>query len=102
MRYMKIGKSNHAKCASFANSNRNERIGGLQLSKRINVRLKCDCLEDVDALGAANYEEKEQVVAAGIMSTSNNRILLFPGIEQGSGKNSKHVCASQRSDGSRS
>ena len=56
MRRMNLG--GHIKHISFANSTRNERIGGLQLNKCINTKLKCECLENFDALDKVTIEGK--------------------------------------------
>ena len=76
---------------SFANVTRNERIGGLQLKKCINIKLKYECLENFDALDKVTIEGKQQTLGEIIMKAKMNRTPLFQGIEQGSGKNQNHT-----------
>ena len=52
---------------SFANSTKQERIGALQLNKHINMRLKCESLNNVEALDKAEFNEKSQTVAEGLL-----------------------------------
>jgi len=87
MKQMRFSERNHIKYVSFANSTRNERIGGLQLNKYINIRLKYECIKNVRVLDIAKYQGQEKPLSEIIMEAKKGGILLFHGIEQGSGKN---------------
>ena len=91
MMNMKLGDESHVKYISFANSTRNERINALQLNKYINIKLKYECLENVDALDEIDIEEKRQTLSEVVMKAKKNGIPIFLGIEQGSGKNADHT-----------
>ena len=84
---MKVSKNSHIKYASFSNSSKVERLRALQLNKLINVRVKCESLNNINVLEEAEYNNKKQTVAEVIMSAKVNGMPLFIGVEQGSGKN---------------
>ena len=91
MRQARFSRNSHIKYVSFSNSTRNERIGALQLNKCINIKLRYECLEDVDILELAKYNGIEQTVSEVVMSIKSKGVPLFYGIEQGIGKNSRNV-----------
>ena len=57
MRQMKFSEKSHIKYVSFLNSIKNKRIGGLQLNKYTNIKLKYEYLENVGVLDQAKYQE---------------------------------------------
>ena len=91
MKQARFSRNSHIKYISFANSTRNKRIGALQLNKCINIKLKYECLENVNALELAKYNGVEQIVSEVIMSIKSKGIPLFYSIEQGTGRNSNNV-----------
>ena len=81
MRQSRFSRNSHIKYVSLSNSTRNERIEALQLNKCINIKLKYECLENVDVLELAKYNRVEQTVSKVIMSVKSKGIPLFYGIE---------------------
>ena len=78
---MKVSKNSHIKHASFSNSSKVERLRALQLNKLINVRVKCESLNNINVLEEAEYNNKKQTIAEVIMSAKVNRTPLFIGVE---------------------
>ena len=50
---------------SFASGTRQEKIGALQLNKHINIRLKCESLDDVGVLDEAVFNENIKQLQKG-------------------------------------
>ena len=86
---MKFSSKSYVRCMLFANSTRNKRIGWLQLSKFINIKLK-ECLKDVRVLDKSVCDSKEHATSEIIMNAKKNGVTLFYGIEEESGKNANH------------
>ena len=91
MRQMKLSTQSHIKYVSFSNSTKQERLRALQLNKFINIRLKYESLNNIGVLNEAVYHKKNQIVVEVIMAAKINGILLFVGIEQGSGRNQNNT-----------
>ena len=78
---MKLSKNSYVRCISLTNSARNERIEGLQLNRFINIKLKYECLEEVEVLDKSVHEGKENAISEIIMNAKKNGVLLFHRIE---------------------
>ena len=67
IRQLKLSIKSHIKYMPFANSTRQERIGGLQLNKYNNMRLKHKRLDNVEALDKSVFNETSQMVIEGLL-----------------------------------
>ena len=79
------------KYLSFKNNTKADRIAGLQLNRLINGYVKYERLDELYLLEEAKYNGQVGKVGQLLMNAKSKGILIFNGIEQGSGYNSNKV-----------
>jgi len=91
LRKLSADNKHHMKYISFKNSNKQDRIAGLQLNKYINVKTKYEWLDDLQVLDEVTFNGKKMTISQILTKAKKNGVLLFKGVEQGSGINGNKV-----------
>ena len=75
----------------FKGTDLNNYIGYSHLNEMINIKVKFDLLEEVNADDIVIYQEKESQLRDLLLEVKNRITLLFIGVEQGLGKHKNDV-----------